>query len=63
LAIVHVGTGEHGADRYAAVGGIQVQLVAVPGGFIALRVALGAAAARLGQFSQQGGDVLLALAR
>lgn len=60
-AVVHRGRREQCSNRHAAVGGVQVQLVAVPAHLVALGVALGAAIAGGGNLRDHLGQGLAAL--
>ncbi len=61
-AVVHRGRGQQRRNRHAAVGGVQVQLVAVPADFVPLGIALGATVAPRGDVREHLRQALLALA-
>ena len=61
-AVVHRGRGQQRRNGHATVGGVQVQLVAVPADFVPLGIALGAAVARRGDVLEHLRQALLALA-
>src|SRR3972149_4002767 len=60
-AVMHRCTAEQRRDRHTAVGGVQVQLVAVPGDLVALGVAFGAPITLSGKFRNHLGKALAAL--
>ena len=61
-AVVHRRGREQRCNRHTTVGGVQVQLVAIPADFVPLGIALGAAVARRGDVLEHLRQALLALA-